>query len=122
MFPLNPATDGVNVFLRTPDGLPLSHAGTTYVHGFASSTGTAAIGVQGATFGLRTNCVSCHTAAAYPSKSTGALPATTLGVYPDYGLLRGTEALLVNRVRTHFLWGVANKISDREEAAAAAAP
>ena len=114
VFGPDPDIAGVNIFLRNPDGTPLRYNGTTYVHG-----GGLAMGTKGAAFGLQTNCVTCHTAAAYPTDSVGTLPQGTLGIYPDYGTLTGKENLFVNRVRTHFLWGVANKIADREAAAAA---
>ena len=62
--------------------------------------------------GLKTNCITCHLAAAYPDNTYGTLPADTQGKYPDYGLLTGNEPLFSGRVRTHFLWGVAGKISE----------
>ncbi len=100
------ATDGVNVFIRSSNDTPLTYNGTTYVHAPA--------------FGLRTNCVTCHVGAAYPADSLGALPAGTQGIYPDWGTLKSSDALFSGRVRTHFLWGVTNKISDREAEALAA--
>lgn len=62
--------------------------------------------------GLKTNCITCHLAAAYPDNTYGKLPADTQGKYPDYGLLTGDEPLFSGRVKTHFLWGVAGKISE----------
>ena len=62
--------------------------------------------------GLRTNCVSCHRAAAYPINSFGKLPEGTQGVYPDFGAkLADNDPLFSGRVRTHFIWGVANKLT-----------
>ena len=100
MFGASAAVDGVNVFLRDPNDQPLTYNGTTYVHE--------------APFGLKTNCITCHKAAAYPADSLGALPQGTRGVYPDWGTLTGSEDLFVGRLQTHFLWGVANKITARE--------
>jgi hypothetical protein len=97
-------TNSVNIFLRDESNpanpMPLSYDGVNYVHT--------------PTFGLKTNCVTCHRAAAYPLDSYGTLPASTGGIYPDYGLLKGNEDLFVNRVTTGFLWGVVNKIAERE--------
>lgn len=83
----------VEVFLRDKDGQPINpytRAGN----------------------GLKTNCITCHVAAAYPDNTYGKLPADTQGKYPDYGKLTGTEPLFSGRVKTHFLWGVAGKISE----------
>lgn len=93
-------TDGVNVFLRNAQDVPLDHEGTSYVHA--------------PPYGLRTNCITCHRAAAYPVDSVGQLPGDTRGVYPDWGVLNGDESLFVGRVKTHFLWGLTNKVSARE--------
>ncbi|MEQ1544970.1 hypothetical protein [Methyloglobulus sp.] len=89
---------GVDVFIaRTPALDPpyidWNGGGVTYVH-----EGT----------GLKTNCITCHLPAAYPADSLGQLPSA-VGKYPDYGSLSGTERLFYGRVRTHFLWGLANK-------------
>ncbi|MEQ1488258.1 MAG: hypothetical protein ABL920_07170 [Methylotenera sp.] len=93
---------GVNVFIRDVDDkpiLPYTHEGN----------------------GLKTNCITCHKAAAYhdvkaiPVKPLGNLPATSKGKYPDYGKLNGTEDLFKNKLQTHFMWGVANKVMDREQ-------
>jgi hypothetical protein len=63
--------------------------------------------------GLKTNCVSCHRAAAYPADSLGKLPEGSAGVYPDYGAkLPDNDPLFTGRVLTHFIWGVANKITE----------
>ena len=95
-------TDGVNIFLRDDtdpqNPVPLSYNSVEYVHQPAN--------------GLATNCVTCHKAAAYPADSLGNLPASTAGIYPDYGRLTGQEDLFIGRLQTHFLWGVANKITE----------
>jgi hypothetical protein len=104
VFGVDVAPQSINVFLRDANDQPLNVNGTQYTH---------------AGKGLQTNCVSCHKAAAYPAGQFGNLPAGTKGVYTDNGKLSGTEDLFIGRLRTHFLWGVANKVTDREEEAAA---
>lgn len=89
--------DGVNIFIRDAQGKAIA----PYVH-------------EGN--GLKTNCITCHKAAAYPADTLGNLPAGTQGRYPDYGKLTGKEDLFTGRLQTHFLWGVANKVTDRESA------
>jgi hypothetical protein len=106
VFGASAQTDGVNVFLRDGFDQPLQSQGRTYVHAQP--------------YGLRTNCVTCHKAAAYPTSSLGWLPQGTQGIYPDHGTLDDAADLLKDRVQTHFLWGVANKVSGREEDALAA--
>jgi hypothetical protein len=104
VFGVDVAPESINVFLRDANDQPLNVNGTQYTHSGK---------------GLQTNCVSCHKAAAYPAGQFGNLPAGTKGVYTDNGKLNGTEDLFIGRLRTHFLWGVANKVTDREEEAAA---
>ncbi|MEQ1601994.1 MAG: hypothetical protein HOP04_02655 [Methylophilaceae bacterium] len=87
--------DGVNIFIRDAQDKAIA----PYVH-------------EGN--GLKTNCMTCHKAAAYPADKLGNLPTTTQGRYPDYGKLTGTEDLFFGRLQTHFMWGVANKVTDRE--------
>jgi hypothetical protein len=90
----NDRLESVEVFIRDKDGKPLNP------YTLAGN-------------GLKTNCVSCHRAAAYPADSLGKLPAGTQGVYPDYGAkLADNDPLFSGRVVTHFLWGVANKVTE----------
>lgn len=103
VFGPNAKTDGVNVFLRNGAGVPLTYKGVSYVKADA--------------FGLKTNCVTCHYAAAYPPDTLGALPSDTQGKHTDWGKPTGTEDLFFGRVRTHFLWSIANKVRDRESKA-----
>ena len=71
--------------------------------------------------GVKSNCVSCHRAAAYPA-FLGATPPQNypqqpdpLMNYVDYGFLKGDEeTLFKDRVKTNYIWSVANKVSEKD--------
>ena len=88
-------TDGVNVFLRDAQDNALK----PYVK-------------EGR--GLKTNCMTCHRAAAYPPPEDNGL---VKGKYPDYGELSASDPIFKGRLTTHYLWGLSNKVKAREESA-----
>lgn len=73
-------------------------------------------------FGIKSNCVSCHRAAAYPAFLSVDPPTgypdnleKPLTNYVDYGLLKGDEVTLFkDRVKTNYIWSVANKVSEKD--------
>lgn len=57
--------------------------------------------------GSRSNCMTCHHAAAYPTINRTANPANMLlGSYQSTGKITGDEQWFKGRVKTRFMWGM----------------
>ena len=59
--------------------------------------------------GAKSNCMTCHHVAAFPTLNRESNPATMLlGSYVATGEISGTEQYFTDRVKSRFMWGMVN--------------